>query len=780
MKKIGLILLALLMLLLCAACDSSDSQKDSTGDTVDVSALPPDQVLTVIGEGAQPYALVRSDLVTGVQVDASILMRNALNDAFGANITLTTDWVKKGEEASIPAYEILIGTTTRPESIASLEGLGDGHYIIKVDGEKLVINGTSDYAIKTGVELFIAQYITAGTSTLKLPRDLLITGEAVIDHNNKVYNISTSVIDKFPYWHHDITRLIVCFQGLYNKNFDTSNSMLHITRDSDDTFWYNYMSGEGMFLENHEVIDITSDEDFWELFGSIIKQHGIVLWDSNVPATANVATTICGVDGYLPVRYDTSEGSLYNVLIERGVEVKYSLVDKFTGSGKISDTDIDSTGSTKNDAYLWAIEKYLDKTSKTHIAYVLDGAGCIPGNYIYETSKATQGVDAFWNAIYNHDYFVMKEMFVFDLTINDTEAPCDDPDQVVGTDAATAVKLMKAYYEYRGGELAQLIGFPPWWMKYTTHHDLGNIVATTLEWDFTEFITTYNLIKEADAAMPCCMTNASVYNNFPLQESYENVAKNAWLNNTEKEVFDENIRYFTIYMGDYDSSAWLKNKIPSFWSEDSARGTFPIAWGFNPNLSDRVPMVWDYIMRNQTEYDFLMAGDSGAGYVIPSALVNSSIRDYPSAADEWVEYCATYYKKFDLDITGFIINGNNPMEDDVFEMYNKISPVGSFHNTNTSEMRLVIYKGVPYLHMMNGISNTPEQATVDAMYKYFTRNVNFAIFRTVQQNPTDLKATIDLFLKYTENKQTKYTYKYVDPYTLFDLIMQSGQGKIIE
>ena len=41
-----------------------------------------------------------------------------------------------------------------------------------------------------------------------------------------------------------------------------------------------------------------------------------------------------------------------------------------------------------------------------------------------------------------------------DLTINATEAPCDDPDQPKGTDRATAEYLMKKYYEYRGGELA--------------------------------------------------------------------------------------------------------------------------------------------------------------------------------------------------------------------------------------------------------------------------------------------------------------------------------------
>ena len=131
-----------------------------------------------------------------------------------------------------------------------------------------------------------------------------------------------------------------------------------------------------------------------------------------------------------------------------------------------------------------------------------------------------------------------------------------------------------------------------------------------------------------------------------------------------------------------------------------------------------------------------------------------------------------------MDITGFIINGNNPIEPDVYEMYNQISPVGSFHNTLSN--RLTIYKGVPYLHMMNGISNTPNESTYEAMYNYSLNRVNFSIYRTVQQNPTDMKKTVEGYIEYANAKEKKYTYKYVDPYTLFDLIRQSGVGKKID
>ena len=108
-----------------------------------------------------------------------------------------------------------------------------------------------------------------------------------------------------------------------------------------------------------------------------------------------------------------------------------SLVGKFTGSGTIPDTSIESSGSAKCDAYLWALEMYMDKCSTEVMGYVLDGAGCIPGTTTYEGAEST---NAFYNQIYNHDYFVMKKAFCFDLTSNAKEAPFDDPTQPMGTD----------------------------------------------------------------------------------------------------------------------------------------------------------------------------------------------------------------------------------------------------------------------------------------------------------------------------------------------------------
>ncbi len=590
-----------------------------------------------------------------------------------------------------------------------------------------------------------------------------------------IYIIGKEMASLTGFYEPDIVRLYTDLQGLLNRRYSEGQTDFLVYQDFDgsDSFWLSFMMSSGKTFEGFKTVTLSTADELWKFILPYVKEYGIILWDPDVPATSNVASTICGLDGYLPVKPDKAEGSLYNYLIKNGVEVKQSLVGMFTGKEgtKIADTVLDSSGSAKCDAYLWALEKYMDRCSKTHIAYTLDGAGTVPTNPIY---KKAEGTNSRYNAIPSHDYYVYHKMFFFDLTCTKQERPCDDPDQPRNTDRNTLDKILQSMYDRAGGEMIQLLGFPPWWMKYTTFLGNGKVEPVTLEWSFTQYITTYNCVKEADAAHPAWMSNASLFTQYKLSESgYKNNRP------AEKLTFDKDTIYYTVYMGDYDSSAWLKEHVAEFWS-DSARGKIPLNWAFNPNLSDRVPMVFDYVMENLKPGEYLISGDSGAGYIMPSALIDPKIRSLPEASANWIAYNEKYFKKFDIDIVGFIINGVNPMTDNIMEMYNKIAPVGSMHNDGGK--RLTIYKGVPYLYLQNGIEpDDPKTPAImyDFMRENAGKNINFAAFRTICKSPTQIKNCVSALDKYAAEKGSKYKYAYVDIYTLFDLILQSGQGKII-
>ena len=748
------------LLLLFAGCSEDDN-------------MPSKVKLALVEGGAPKYVLVRGDISDKVETDAAVKLRKALVEAYGVEFKLTTDWVKPGVQEET-RFEILVGETVREASKNALDSLGPGAFVIKADGDKIVILGNTPKGTAAAVDYFIQHYISADVEELTPVANLLYNGS--YQEPGTIYIIAKGMNNLAGFWETDVVRLYTCLQGLLNRRYAEGESNLLVYQDFDesDQFWLSYMMGPGKTFEGFNTVTLATADELWDFLMPFIKEYGIVLWDPEVPATSNVASTICGVEGYLPVKYDESPDSLYSFLVKNGVEAKMSLVGMFDGEPgtKIAGTDIQSSGSAKCDAYLWALEKYMDSCSNTHIAYTLDGAGTVPTNVIYQKAE---GTDSRYNQIPSHDYYIYHKMFFFDLTPTKQQRPCDDPDQPPNTDRKTLELILQTMYDRSGGEMVQLLGFPPWWMKYTTFRGHSNVEPTQLEWAFTQLITTYNCVKEADAAHPAWMSNGSFYTQFKLsRETYENTRP------AEKLTFDEDTVYWTIYLGDYDSSAWLKKHVPNFWG-DNARGTLPLNWAFNPNLSDRVPMVWEYVMENLTPNDYIISGDSGAGYVFPSALIDTRLRALPSAADKWVDYNEPYFKRFNLDIVGFIINGTNPVTPEVMEMYNKIAPVGSMHNDRSK--RLTIYKGVPYLYLQNGIdpmgADTPKE-----MYNFISSNlqsgINFAAFRTICNSPSQIAHCVSEFSKYAETKDKRHNYVYVDIYTFFDLVRQSGQGKIID
>ena len=570
---------------------------------------------------------------------------------------------------------------------------------------------------------------------------------------------------------HDSARLICSLQGLLNRDLTKNKIAMYLEYDDTDGFWLTQL--QSGLLSGYKTVTISSFSQFLSTFENQIAACGMVLWDPEVPSTANVAATICGIEGYLPVKYDTADNGLMKKLEDMGVKARLSLKGKFTGKGVISGTKIASTGSKKCDAYLWAMDKYMDRTSKKIIAYMPDGAGCVESNDIYK--KDSDAGSAYGNNIYDHDYLIAEKAFFFDLSPVGTEAPCDDKTQRVGTDLKTLRQILQRQYDRNNGAFSQLIGFPPWWIKYTTHNGWGSLAGTTVEWMFTDIVTQYNLAKEADAAQPCCMTNASVYTHAPLSGSFKNTNRKT----TVTEKFDKNTVYLLYYMGDYDSSAWLKKWVPTLWS-DSGKGSMPMMWSFNPNLSDRMPPAFNYVYSHMDKNDYFVAGDSGPGYIIPGGLYQSTCpeRPNPDGDKAWIAYAKPYMQKFDMDIVGFIINGTYKMNTVIMKDYNQIAPVGSFHNDSSKPLKVV--GGVPYVYLKNGVGNPGDyENSAKGMYSYLVNNMsgyNFGAFRTICWTPSQIKALSDAFLSYAKTQDSSKTYKFVDPYTYFAMIRQSGQG----
>ncbi len=551
---------------------------------------------------------------------------------------------------------------------------------------------------------------------------------------------------------HDAMNYVASLQGLVNRDgprlalrfLEVEGAAGRINLDE----YYLDLLRKG-WLKDAEAVPEADLEGLLRRFPE--ARQGAVLWDPAVPATMNVAATVCGVEGWLPVRRG---GAFERWLTTRALlpPVRMDLSGRFTGA---------ETGSAKCDAYLWAKREYLDqgRCNPALMAYYLDGWSAAP-----DRPEAAYG-DLPNRGLLNRDFYTARKAFFFDLGVWPDETPVDDPGQRPGTDRETLMALLRAQHAQNGGKAFTSVGgFVPWDTKYTNHGAAGGThEPVPTEWEYAAILSTFNAIMDADALGLVCLPNASAWGHFPLAETYgQNPVPAA------KPLEDKT--YVLVYMGDYDSAAWLARSMPRLW-DDPARGRIPIAWAFNPNLAERVPWVFDHVLRTKSPNDWFIGGDSGAGYLNPNLLL-AERRDngLPDALDLWVEHNRRWYGRFSYSITGFVINGfHGKMPLRVQEAYAKFSP-GGVGMQLPYEKPLV--DGVPFLRHVSDIY--PDGADLgkaaDQMASFARKGKpRFLIFRWILQTPSTLEKVGAIMAE----KYPEHAFEFCDPHTFFDLYRRS-------
>ncbi len=551
---------------------------------------------------------------------------------------------------------------------------------------------------------------------------------------------------------YDALKLVASLQGLVNRDKPRlALRFLEAEGRNVDDYWLDVQRAGWL-----KDVPLEREKDLVGLLRHFPEQvTGLVLWDQNVAATANVAATICGVEGLLPLR---AGSPLIALLGKVGAlpPVKMDLTGKFTGK---------ETGSAKCDAYLWAKREYLDtgKCSPTLMANYIDGYSQAPGKpgFAYpDLANAT---------LTNHDFYIAHRAFFFDLSPWGDEAPVDDPGQPIGTDRNTLIALLKAQYGRNGGKAFTSVGgFTPWNLKYTNNAPAGGKhEPVPTEWEYAGVLSAHNALMDADALGLGCMVNASAYMHCPLKEHYTQNPKPA-----PRALEDKT--YVLIYMGDYDAASWLSRSIPRVW-EDPARGTMPIAWAFNPNLAERAPYVFNHVYATKSPNDWFIAGDSGAGYINPNLLTGDRLGSgLPDALPMWVEHNKRWYGQFDYTITGFAINGfhgNMPLR--VQEAYADFSPDGVGMQLGYEKP---LVGRTPFLRHVSDIypdGNNLGKAAAEMAHFAKKKKPQFLIFRWILQAPTTMKGVCELLQK----DHGKENWEFCDPYTFFDLYRQSLEKK---
>jgi len=559
--------------------------------------------------------------------------------------------------------------------------------------------------------------------------------------------------------------LVAALQGLANRR-QPRLYVTYVTGDSGkpggiDRFWLDQMRAPGGWLTQKQTHPVPTLESLVQTFRPHIK--GVVLYDLRVPATSSVASTAAGCEDFLPIPYDPAAGSVYDRLVVHGprLPIKLRLLHAdgsplFTGA---------ETGSAKCDAYLWAKRRYLDtgRCDPANLAYYLDAW------WLTQPTKSAPDT----HGLSNHDYFIARRAFFFDLSPWDDEAPQDDAKQRLGTDARTLTALLRsAYDQTHGKRMIHVGGFVPWAWKYTqTAGGRHGDVAT--EWRYAAILSCFNAYMDADALGLNAMANASVFALFPRRPHYPQLKPTAadWTKAGDLDA-DGHVApftYVTFYVGDYDSAAWLYQRLPALWN-DPARGSVPLGWAFNPNLADRFPVGLDWARRTATPNDHFITGDSGAGYLNPGNLDGDRpFSHLPSGVATWEAHCRRYYGRWGVSFTGFVIDGDaRPMSAETLAAYARFSPDGLVAQKLPAYQGLIPGVQTPYLTMGSDMPN-PDQ-TDEALKRIQDQlagdrgaGPHFHIFRTILWPPS---AHQRLFTRL----QSLPNVRIVDPYTLMGLL----------
>ena len=695
-----------------------------------------EQYIILAGEGVEnPYIIIRGESVHSGSDTAmgAATLRQAIKNRFGT-MDITTDWTGTGGVAE-SEFEIVVGSTNRAASEEVAKDLGLNEFILRVVENKLIIVASSDAGVMHAAKYFIEHYVNAQTGSLKIPATLNYKGEYTVYY--EVASAGGSGAAKY-----DTALALACLQGIVNRE---SSSKVYVNSGGGNDKWLKTMQEEGRWLEGITFEKLSGFDELLALFSSYVK--AVVIWDTNVAATVNVATTVAGVEDGLVMTGEMFER--YEKKLPANIDV-IDLRNKFWG---------DETGSAKNDAYRWAIENYL-KTglcSTDLLCHYMDS-----WNANGPSGRRDGGDDAYVSV---RDWAVYNRAFVIDLSPWNDEAPLDDPKQPVGTDYETFTMvleyLMEETMDTEPYEMAGFFDFAKYSHSGNNHTSMHETVPT--EWEYVWVISAYNGYHNT------CIEwswNESFHSQYEGAQQLEN--------NRPEELLDleKNTTYLCFFMADYDSTYPLYRFLQDYWA-DPRRGELPLAWGINPNLLDTYPDIIEYYYETATPNDYFTSDASAAGYFNPSRVPDETW-------EIMLEHNIKYFERADMTIAPMILDQDR-LDEQSLEMFSQFAPDGlatiiiDQHGQGGSQAPAAMYGDTPTDRLDNSFNTSSVQAAVESLngvvrygYSRSDSSSSLSLIRCVWQTPSFICEVVEAYKTAHPNENVVV----VDIYNYFHLLTQ--------
>jgi len=534
---------------------------------------------------------------------------------------------------------------------------------------------------------------------------------------------------------YDEALAVACLQGLINR--DSPRVYVLSTSDARPAYWLEKLASPGRWLHQRQAAPLADLDALVALAGNAVK--GAVIWDPEVPATVNVATTIAGVEDAIALSPELAAKHLDRWKLSVLVDLR----GRFTGA---------ETGSRKNDAYRWAIREYLAKGKCS--AHWL----CLYEEAFF--ARPTGGL----GYVITRDWAVRNKAFVFDLSPWGDEVPQDDPTQTLGTDLQTyRLILEETLKQSAGKQMTELAGFFSF-AKYSNvpgHASTHDPVPT--EWETVWLISPYNCYQNT-VASDCY--NQSFHCAAPRKQLQQRRPQPTVTAQADKS-------YICILMADYDSATPLYQFLPAHW-DDPQRGTLPFAWGINPNLIETYPDIVAYLYETATPQDFFTADASAAGYMNPNRVQKQYLPLF-------IEHNQKFFTETDMSIAPMVLDWDEPTAE-VKDSFTQFAPDGfativmDLHGTGGNAPAPAVWKGMPVTNLINDANtfSSPQQAA-DIMHPFLKSKPagapGFFFFRVVWTGPTQVAQALQIL----RDTHPETPFELVDPYTFFRLFKEAHQ-----
>ena len=212
--------------------NETEAPKETESETEQGEIELPQEPLELIKNGESEFTLVINQYAQFINDKVAYMIQDAVEAATGVELSFKKDydlflesldimtrskyqmelsWVESGgapgkfaDAGAIEAsydksapYEILIGNTDRPESARAIADLkSENEYILRMDGNKIVLVASSNKALIVGAEYFISEYLSDGMTGLTIENLKKSATIEVVEQEKKVfYGMTQAEVD---------------------------------------------------------------------------------------------------------------------------------------------------------------------------------------------------------------------------------------------------------------------------------------------------------------------------------------------------------------------------------------------------------------------------------------------------------------------------------------------------------------------------------------------------------------------------------------------------------